>query len=320
MFFDLRDKDTEDRGAPDPTKNQNRISTQFARVKKHLIERVAEWPGFPELHRDNVRIHAYGMGTALSKCLGRGSIFALHNRVLTIRDMDETLARQSRELDTSRQEVRTLFAALKQEQAARGKALSDRLVMLYGLPVYQELLRKFGLDRLRFAGFGLRYGVYFGVGLGLKFDEFLSTAKADDSARRHIGSEPIRIFLSHSSADNELARRISEGLHNAGIGVWLAEAEIRPGESFVAKIAEGLSKSRFVAVIVSKKSHESNWVSQEMNVKLNEQVKTGRVCVLPLLAEDCALPTLLTDSDYIDFRTDHKSGLEDLLAAINQHR
>lgn len=319
-FFEVRDKKTEDRGAPDPTMNRNRISTQLAWVKDYLVERVADWPGFPELGGDKGRIHAYGMGTALSKCLGRGSNFALHNRVLTIRDMDETLARQCKELEDSSQQVRTLFSALKQEQVRGGKALSDRLVMLYGLPVYQQLLLKFGLDRLRFAGFGLRYGAYFAIGLGVQFDEFLSTSKADDSSMRQSVSEPIQVFLSHSSADNQLASQISKDLQNAGIGVWLDEAEIRPGDSFVEKIAEGLSKSRFVAVIVSKKSHESNWVSKEMNVKLEEQVKTGRVCVLPILAEDCALPTLLTDSDYIDFRTDHESGLRDLLVAINAHK
>lgn len=319
MFFEARGI-TEDSGAPDPTMNRNRISTQFGRVKDYLVERIAEWPGFPELGGDKVRIHAYGMGTALSKCLGRGSNFVLHNRVLTIRDMDETLARQCRELDNSSQQVRTLFAALKQEQATRGKALSDRLVMLYGLPVYQQLLLKFGLDRLRFAGFGLRYGAYFAVGLGLKFDEFLSTAKADDSARRQPVSEPIQVFLSHSSADNELAKQVSEDLKKAGYGVWLDKAEIGVGINFVEKIAQGISKSRFVAVMVSKNSHESNWVGKELTMKLAEEVKTGRVCVLPILVDECELPPLLADKDYADFRTDYERGLKDLLVAINAYK
>jgi exopolyphosphatase/pppGpp-phosphohydrolase len=318
MFFEFKKK--EDSGAPDPSMNQNRISTQFGRVKDYLVERVADWPGFPELGGDKVRIHAYGMGTALSKCLGRGSNFALHNRVLTIRDMDETLARQCRELDNSSQQVRTLFAALKREQATRGKALSDRLVMLYGLPVYQQLLLKFGLDRLRFAGFGLRYGAYFAVGLGLKFDEFLSASKVDDSAMRQSVSDPIQVFLSHSSADNELAKRISEGLQKAGIKVFFDEAEIRVGDSFVEKIAEGISKSRFLAVMVSKNSLESHWVRKELNMKMAEEVKTKKVCVLPILVDECELPALLADTTYADFRTDFKSGLEDLLRTINAYK
>jgi exopolyphosphatase/pppGpp-phosphohydrolase len=318
MFFELKKK--EDSGAPDPTMNRNRISTQFGRVKDYLVERINDWPGFPELGGDNVRIHAYGMGTALSKCLGRGNNFVLHNRVLTIRDMDETLDRQCRELDNSSQQVRTLFAALKQEQVARRKALSDRLVMLYGLPVYQQLLRKFSLDRLRFAGFGLRYGVYFGARLGLKFDEFLSTSKVDVGARRQPVSQAIQVFLSHSSADNKLAKQVSEDLRKAEIGVFFDEAEIRVGDNFVAKIAEGISKSRFVAVMVSKKSLESNWVSKELTMKLAEEVKTNRVCVLPILVDECELPPLLADKDYADFRTNYESGLTDLLETIKKYR
>jgi exopolyphosphatase/pppGpp-phosphohydrolase len=316
MFFELKKK--EDSGAPDPTMNRNRISTQFGRIKDYLVERVADWPGFPELRDDKVRIHAYGMGTALSKCLGRGNSYALHNRVLTIRDMDETLARQCRELDNSSQQVRTLYAALKQEQAARGKALSDRLVMLYGLPVYQELLRKFGLDRLRFAGFGLRYGVYFGDVLGLKFDEFLSTSKADNSSMKQ--PEPIQVFLSHSSADSALAKRICEGLKNAGYGVYFYEDEKRVGHNFVEKIGEEVDKSEFVAVMVSKKSHESKWLAKEVSMKLAEEVKTGRVCVLPIKVDECELPPLLADKNYADFRTDYQSGLEELLNTLNEYK
>lgn len=317
MFFELKKK--EDTGAPDPTMNQNRISTQFGRVKDYLIERVDAWPGFPELRGDKIRIHAYGMGTALSKCLGRGSGFALHNRLLTIQDMDETLAQQCRALDNSSQQVRTLFAALKREQAAGGKALSDRLVMLYGLPVYRQLLQKFGLDRLRFAAFGLRYGAYFAVGLGLKFDEFLSTSKADDSSRGQPVSKRKRVFLSHSSADSKLAKQVAESLREAGIDVWLDDVEIKVGDNFIAKKAEGISKSQFVVVMISKKSLESNWMGMELSIKMAEEEETKKVCVLPILVDACTLPTLLKHKTYADFATDYESGLSDLLVAINEY-
>ncbi len=319
MFFEVRDKNTEDSGTPDPTMNRNRISTQFAWVKDYLVERVADWPGFPELGGDKVRIHAYGMGTALSKCLGRGNNFVLHNRVLTIRDMDETLDRQCKELDNSSQQVRTLFGALKKEQAARGKALSDRLVMLYGLPVYQELLRKFGLDRLRFAGFGLRYGVYFGAVLGLKFDEFLSASKADDSSMKQ--PEPIQVFLSHSSADNALAKRICKGLKDAGYGVYFYEAEKRAGKNYVAEISKQLSNSQFVAVMFSKESVESPWVEEEWTSKFKKGMDTGRQdCVLPILVDDCEVPDLLSNRNHADFRTDYDSGLKELLKTLNEYK
>ena len=38
--------------------------------------------------------------------------------------------------------------------------LKDSVLLVYGLPVYQEVLRRFGLDKLRVCGYGLRYGVF----------------------------------------------------------------------------------------------------------------------------------------------------------------
>lgn len=319
FFFNFRDKNTEDSGPPDPTMNRNRISTQFGRVNDYLGKRVAEWRGFPELRRGNPKIHAYGMGTALSKCLRGGNNFSQHNRLLTVRGMEETLARQCQELDNSRQEVRTLFAALKHEQTTGGKEISDRLVMLYGLPVYQQLLLKFGLDRIRFAGFGLRFGAYLMLCTGIKIDQ-LAPPKADNTLPGQVAGDRIRVFLSHSSADNELAKRISNDLQQAGIDVWLDEAEIRPGHDAIAKLEEGVSKSRFLAVMVSKESLKSNWVRKEVNVKLTEEVNSDRVCVLPILVENCALPSFLSNKDYADFRFDYRHGLGDLLLAINEHK
>ncbi len=319
MFFEPPAEISEDGEPPDPSKSRNKISKQFRIVKDYLVKRIADWPGFPELSGNNVRIHAYGMGTALSKCLRGGNIFAQHNRSLTIREMDETLARQCKELEDSSQQVKTLYAALKQEQARGGKALSDRLVMLYGLPVYQQLLLKFGLDRLRFAGFGLRYGAYLAVCFNLKLDN-LHPSKADDVSKRQHESEPIRVFLSHSSADSKLAKRLSEDLKMAGYGVFFDEAEIRVGDDIIAKIEDGISKSRFVAVMVSEKSQASNWVAKEANVKLKEEVDTGKVCVLPIMVDDCKLPPFLAGKKYADFRTDYESGLEDLLRTINAYK
>jgi exopolyphosphatase/pppGpp-phosphohydrolase len=318
MFFEPPPKPGDD-GPPDPTMNRNRISTQFGRIKEYLGERVAAWPGFPELLEDRVKIHAYGMGTALSKCLRGGNIFSQHNRLLTIQDMDETLSKSCQDLDNSKQQVKTLFAALKEEQVTGRKELSDRLVMLYGLPVYQQLLLKFGLDRLRFAGFGLRYGAYFAVCYGRKLNN-LDESKDENSSNRQLANEPIKVFLSHTSADNKLAKQIAEDLQQAGIGVWLDEAEIQVGDRIIAKIAEGISKSQFLAVMLSEKSQGSNWVEKEVSVKLTEEINSRKTCVLPIRLDDCALPSFLADKAYADFRTDYKSGLGDLIRAINSYK
>lgn len=43
------------------------------------------------------------------------------------------------------------------------------------------------------------------------------------------------IFLSHSSGDKPMVRKIADGLRQQGIRVWIDEAEIHIGESLIQK-------------------------------------------------------------------------------------
>lgn len=313
-FFDTREEGSEGNGPPDPTRNRNRISTQFGKVKEQLRKRVAEWPGFPDLRHDGAKIHAYGMGTALSKCLRGGNVFSQHNRTLTIEGMDAVLARECQDLERSSQQVKTLYAALKKEEELGGKAISDKLVLLYGLPVYQELLLKFGLDHLRFAGFGLRFGAYIAVCGGQRLNHLSPQEVADGMTG--LAPNQTTVYLAHSSADRAMAERITEGLRKAGIGVWLDKNELRVGDRIISQMGAGIRSSRFMAVMISKESNKSDWVREEWEAKLADDKKTGRNSLLPIVVDDCDVPPFLDTRLCADFRSDYEAGLKDLLTAI----
>lgn len=305
------------RGGPDPSQNLNRISKQFERVREYLRGRVKDWDGFPDLVGRG-RVHAYGMGTALSKCL-KGNIFTQHNRVLTIDAMEAILGRNCSDLDKSKQQVRTLYAALKAENATGGKEISDRLVLLYGLPIYQHLLQKFGLDHLRFAGFGLRYGAYLAVCKNLPLGMSNRPMEAT-SMSASLLEEPVQVFLSHSSADTPFARRLSESLKAAGHRVWFDETEVRSGDKLLDKLQAGLSQSRFLALLLSKDSLGSEWVKEEWQAKWMEEKTTKRYAILPIKIDDAEAPPFLASRVYSDFRADYDDGLTHLLQAINDRR
>ena len=125
-----------------------------------------------------------------------------------------------------------------------------------------------------------------------------------------------KLFLSHSSVDKETVRSLSEKLKSEGIDVWLDECEIKVGDEIVQKIQDALSESDYLAFWITKNAINSGWVEREWQTKYQEEVNSGKVKVLPLLAEDVTLPKLLQGKSFADFRTDDKFGLSQVLDRI----
>jgi predicted nucleotide-binding protein len=57
------------------------------------------------------------------------------------------------------------------------------------------------------------------------------------------------IFLSHYSGDDALARSLERALTAAGISVWYDGAEIKLGDSILAKMQEGIQRSRYGLIL-----------------------------------------------------------------------
>jgi hypothetical protein len=109
------------------------------------------------------------------------------------------------------------------------------------------------------------------------------------------------VFLSHSHADKPFARKLAADLRLAGHAVWIDEAEINIGDSLVLKIREGLDQVDFVAAIISSHSVNSEWVTRELDIASNREMKEKRVVVLPLVVEKVPLPGFLEGKLYADF-------------------
>ena len=136
-------------------------------------------------------------------------------------------------------------------------------------------------------------------------------------AREHEGAEGgKRVFISHSSKDKPLAISISVDIANQGHAPWLDEWQIAAGESIPVKISEGLENSDYVLVLMSKASMESGWVEAEWMTKYWDEVRDRKVRVIPVMLEDCGIPTLLRGKKYADFRSDYSHGLEEVLRAV----
>lgn len=117
----------------------------------------------------------------------------------------------------------------------------------------------------------------------------------------------MKVFLSYTSDDTEVARRIAEALVAAGIDTWWSEWSIAPGDSLRQKIDEGLADCTHFLVLLTPQSIDRPWVKLEMDAalvqKLNNQCKflpvrhDLPVSALPLSLKGLLSPTVTTDEE-----------------------
>ncbi|SRR6266566_9470774 len=101
------------------------------------------------------------------------------------------------------------------------------------------------------------------------------------------------VFLSHSSEDKAFVDWLHGKLDSVNQAAWYDACEILAGDSLLARIEEGLRGSEFLIVVVSSASiKKSNWVKEELEPKLLEQIEGSYVTVLPLALDDAKVEDL----------------------------
>ncbi|MFA5164302.1 MAG: toll/interleukin-1 receptor domain-containing protein [Candidatus Omnitrophota bacterium] len=153
--------------------------------------------------------------------------------------------------------------------------------------------------------------------------------EAINSVRTHIEStehsteksEELRdVFLCHASKDKEdYIRPFLERLKREKITYWYDEAEIKWGDSLVGKISEGLRKSKYIILFISKNFLEGNWTEKELNAALGMEIGSGGIKALPLFIGDASdiklileKYPLLADKKYEKWN----KGIEALIGAL----
>lgn len=113
-----------------------------------------------------------------------------------------------------------------------------------------------------------------------------------------------KIFLSHSSKDKQFVALLHGKLLSANVDVWLGEYEILIGDSIQEKISEGLDKSEFLLVVLSKAALKSDWVKRELETKIHEEIEKKKVVVLPVMLDGITqdeIPAFLRGKKCIPF-------------------
>jgi len=125
----------------------------------------------------------------------------------------------------------------------------------------------------------------------------------------------LKVFVSHSAKDKDLADRLASDLRAGGVEVWYDSDEIHVGDTIVEKIAQG-ARCDFMVIILSPDAVASWMVKQELAMFLNEERRRGYAVILPALYKACDIPLLLESRRYADFRESYESGFADLQRSL----
>src|SRR3984885_8018264 len=75
---------------------------------------------------------------------------------------------------------------------------------------------------------------------------------------------PTSVFISHSSADRDIANAARESLEAAGIRCWIAPRDVRGGRFYPGEIIRAIRRSKVFLLIFSEAANASDQVLQEL--------------------------------------------------------
>ncbi|MET8142525.1 toll/interleukin-1 receptor domain-containing protein [Sphaerisporangium sp. NPDC005288] len=116
------------------------------------------------------------------------------------------------------------------------------------------------------------------------------------------GASQARVFISYSSADREFARFLDGSLAAAGVATFLAERDLKVGDSIPERIFGEIAAATSLIYVVSRASVRSPWVREELGVAKIRAMEGKGFGILPLLLDDVTLPPSVSHIKYADFR------------------
>ena len=110
----------------------------------------------------------------------------------------------------------------------------------------------------------------------------LSPSLLHDVDGNYDSGELYDVFISHASEDkDEVVRPLATALKNLGLRVWYDEFELKIGDSLRRKIDQGLSRSRFGVVVISRDFIKKGWTNYELDGLITRAV-SGEQSLLPI--------------------------------------
>ena len=135
----------------------------------------------------------------------------------------------------------------------------------------------------------------------------------------------MKVFVSHSHADAELAAQVSKALQDEGLEVWDSDLNLLPGDNWAAEVARALEESEAMVVLMTADALSSPWVRREMEYALGAKRYSNRL--IPVAVGDREsipahdIPWIIRRLPWVELedREQVPAGVERIVDAIRSH-
>lgn len=96
------------------------------------------------------------------------------------------------------------------------------------------------------------------------------------------------VFLSHADEDGDWCEHLAQRLRDEGVRVWFDKWELQPGDHLIARLNEGIEKSRKMIAVwtIHYFRDKKVWTLAESYSQQHADVLAEQRPLIPLLRED----------------------------------
>lgn len=98
-------------------------------------------------------------------------------------------------------------------------------------------------------------------------------------------------FISYSSKDEALARRLHADLQAQSVRCWFAPEDLKIGDKFRSRIDEAIHLHEKLLLLLSASAVESTWVENEVEAALEKEERQQREVLFPVRLDACVMQT-----------------------------
>lgn len=128
---------------------------------------------------------------------------------------------------------------------------------------------------------------------------------------------PSPVFVSHSSSDAAVVRRLREALAPHGVELWIDRRELASGEPLDPEIAAAIDGAAHVIVVLSPEALKSAWVKKEVDYAKEVRARRPGFRLVPVLRPpfEPEMTSWILGEDVVAIRLDDEPGAFDRAVA-----